>query len=152
MEGIFLKHLFCQSMPLKWYLVFMIALDIFVVIADSLTIYSNGTGILDADTKNEQIGLIIAVVFFSIRVLIFCPILYCSLKLFIYDSRLSGKLLYGLKLAKFVLFLAFNIISVGFVMKDGCTAIHIKLPKMDSFIGQAKNYEDPNAKDGHNRI
>jgi hypothetical protein len=56
-----------------------------------------------------------------------------------YDSRTGGKILYGLKLAIFVLYILFNLISVGFIMKDGCTAIHIKLPKMNSFSNQVSN-------------
>jgi len=75
----------------------------------------------------------IAVVFFAIRVFMYIPTCYFSLKLYMYDSRTGGKILYSLKLAVFILYLLFNLISVGFIMKDGCTAIHIKLPKMNSF-------------------
>lgn len=63
----------------------------------------------------------------------YIPTCYFSLKLYMYDSRIGGKVLYGLKLAIFVLYILFNLISVGFIMKDGCTAVHIKLPKMNSF-------------------
>ena len=48
MEGIFLKHLFCPAVALKWYLIFMMAVDVFMLIADSLSIYTHGTGILNA--------------------------------------------------------------------------------------------------------
>ena len=115
----------------------MMAVDLFMLIADSLSINTYGSGILNAQSKKEQIGLTISVVFFAVRVLFFIPIFFYSLKLFIYDSRMSGKLLYGLKLAIFGLFLIFNIISAGFVTKDGCTYLHTKLPQMNSFFNQA---------------
>ncbi len=139
MEGIFLKHILCQSVPLKWYIIFMMAVDLFMAIADSLSIYTRGQGILEASTQSERIGMTIAVVFFAIRVLAYIPTCYYSLKLYMYDSRTGGKVLYGLKLAIFVLYILFNLISVGFILKDGCTAIHIKLPKMNSFSNQVSN-------------
>jgi hypothetical protein len=88
---------------------------------------------LEATTQSERIGMIIGVVFFAIRVFLYIPTFYFSLKLYMYDSRTGGKVLYSLKLATFVLYILFNLISVGFIMKDGCTSIHIKLPKMNSF-------------------
>lgn len=133
MEGIFLKHIFCQAVPLKWYIIFMMAVDLFMAIADSLSIYTRGEGILQATTSSEKIGMTTAVVFFAIRVFLYIPTCYYSLKLYMYDSRMGGKILYSLKLATFVLYILFNLFSVGFIMKDGCTAIHIKLPKMNSF-------------------
>ena len=45
-----LKHILCQSVPLKWYIIFMMALDLFMAIADSLSIYTRGQGILEAST------------------------------------------------------------------------------------------------------
>ena len=136
MEGIFLKHIFCEAVPLKWYIIFMMALDMFMAIADSLSIYTRGEGILEATTQSERIGMTIGVVFFAIRVFLYIPPFYYSLKLYMYDSQTGGKVLYSLKLATFVLYILFNLISVGFIMKDGCTSIHIKLPKMNSFQNQ----------------
>ena len=89
----------------------------------------------------------IGVVFFALRVFLYIPTCYYSLKLYMYDSRTGGKVLYSLKLATFVLYILFNLIAVGFIMKDGCTSIHIKLPKMNSFQNQVNNddgsVEDP---------
>ena len=40
MEGIFLKHLFCAAIPLKVFIGFMAAVDFFMAILDSLSVYA----------------------------------------------------------------------------------------------------------------
>jgi|LauGreDrversion4_2_1035121.scaffolds.fasta_scaffold106219_2 hypothetical protein len=133
MEGIFLKHLFCEAVPLKAYLVFMAAVDFFMAIVDSLSIYARGTDLPTEENETQRIALTLGIVFFSIRLALFVPILFFTLKLLFYTSKTGGKTLYGLKLTIFFLFLLFNIIGLGFLSERGCTVIHTKLPSLESF-------------------
>jgi hypothetical protein len=111
----------------------MIAIDLFMAIADSLSIYSHGQGIFNADDGKDRIGVTISVVFFAIRILMYIPIGYFSIKLFMYDSYRSGKTLYSLKMAILGIFILFSFVSLGFISKDGCALVHIKLPQMINF-------------------
>lgn len=133
MEGIFLKHIFCEAVPLKAYLVFMAGIDFFMAIVDSLSIYARATNLSSEDNDTERIALTLGVVFFSIRLFFFAPILFFTLKLLFYTSKTGGKTLYGLKMTMFFIFLLFNIIGLGFLTDRGCTVMHSKLPNLESF-------------------
>ena len=133
MEGIFLKHLFCAAVPLKAYLAFMACIDFFMAIVDSLSIYARSTVISSSETYSEKFALTLAVVFFALRLALFIPIIFYTLKLLFYTSKTGGKALYGLKLTVFILFILFNIVGLGFLTDRGCTVMHTKIPSLETF-------------------
>lgn len=81
MEGIFLKHLFCAAIPLKVFIGFMAAVDFFMAILDSLSIYARVISIKKEDDATQKIALTLAIVFFSVRLFLYIPILFFTLKL-----------------------------------------------------------------------
>jgi hypothetical protein len=123
MEGIFLKHLFCTAIPLKAFIVFMIAIDFFMLIVDSLSLYSRTHSIHLSLDENLKIAVTLSIIFFAIRILAYIPIAFFTLRLLLYNSKTGGKILYGLKLSIFLIFTAFNIIG-GFLSNDGCSMMH----------------------------
>jgi hypothetical protein len=128
MEGIFLKHMCCAAVPLKAFIILMGFIDFFIAILDIFSIYSRATYISLEDNANQRIALTLAVVFFSIRLLLFIPTTFYTIKLLFYTSKTGGKILYGLKLSVFILFMIFNVIGLGFLTENGCTVMHTKMP------------------------
>ena len=133
MEGIFLKHLFCAVIPLKVFIGFMAAVDFFMAILDSLSIYARVISIQKEDNPTQKIALILAIVFFCMRLFLYIPILFFTLKMLFYTSKGGGKILYGLKLIVFLLFILFNLIGLGFLSDRGCTIMHSKIPDIEAF-------------------
>jgi hypothetical protein len=133
MEGIFLKHLFCAAIPLKVFVGFMAAVDFFMAILDSLSIYARVISIQKEDDLTQKIALILAIVFFSMRLFLYIPVLFFTLKLLFFTSKTGGKILYGLKLIVFLLFILFNMIGLGFLSDRGCTIMHSKIPDIEAF-------------------
>ena len=109
----------------------MACIDLFMAILDSLSIYSRGYSLSIEDDNTKRVALILAVIFFSIRLLLYIPIAYFTIKVFAYTSKTGGKALYGLKLAIFILFILFNIVGLGFLTDRGCTVMHTKIPNLD---------------------
>ncbi len=73
-----------------------------------------------------------AVIFFALRILLYIPTGFFTLRLFLYNSQSGGKALYGLKLAIFLIFLIFNVIGLGFITDQGCSLMHTQIPKLNS--------------------
>ena len=44
--------------------------------------------------------------------------------------KTSAKVLYGLRLAVFILFILFNVVGLGFLTEQGCTVMHTKVPSI----------------------
>jgi hypothetical protein len=126
MEGIFLKHLFCSAVPLKAFIVFMAAIDFFMVIVDCLTLYTRARCIHLSLDENLKIAVTLSIIFFAIRILAYIPMAFFTLRLLLYSSKTGGKVLYGLKLSVFLIFAAFNIIG-GFLSNDGCSMMHTQI-------------------------
>ena len=133
MDGIFLKYICCAAVPLKAFIILMGFIDFFVAILDSFSIYSRSTSIVKEDNSKQKVALILAVVFFSMRLLLYIPTSFYTIKLLFYTSKTGGKILYGLKLAVYILFLIFNVVGLGFLTEDGCTVMHTKLPDLQLY-------------------
>jgi hypothetical protein len=111
----------------------MACIDFFMAIVDSLSIYARSKVIATSETYSEKFALTLAVLFFALRLVLFIPIIFFTLKLLFYTSKSGGKALYGLKLTVFILFVLFNIVGLGFLTDKGCTVMHTKIPSLETF-------------------
>jgi hypothetical protein len=127
MDGLFLRHIFCKYVPLKWYLLFMAVIDLFLVLVDISSIFSKVIVYSSIESPRDRAGLLLAIVFFGLKVLLYLPILILTIKVFQKSKQTSGKWLYGLKLTCFFIFLFFNSLGLIFVTDEGCNVLHTKI-------------------------
>ena len=133
----FLRYIFCKAIPLRWYLFFMTSIDIILALIDSATLYQRIAQILSG---SREIEYILSTCLFSLKLLLFIPLLTFEIILLKNNKLKSGKWVYGLKLFMFFLLLLFNVLGLFFLTDEGCNVFHTTLQKSswDSVINNDK--------------
>jgi hypothetical protein len=131
LDGIFLRHLFCKAIPLKCYLYFMAATDMFLALVDVANLYSRVHVLSETQEKFEIVSLSIAAVFFCIKLIAFIPMIIFEVKLIKSNKQRHGKVVYGIKLSLFFIFLLFHIVGMFFINTEGCNVFHATVRRSD---------------------
>lgn len=127
----FLRHLFCKAIPLKCYLYFMAATDLLLALIDVANLYSRIHVLAETSEKFKIVSLSIAAVFFCIKLLLFIPMFIFEIKLLKTNKQRHGKVVYGIKLAHFFIFLLFHIVGMFFITEEGCNVFHATVRPSD---------------------